>query len=197
MGSDGVTRCWWCGEHEDYIAYHDQEWGRPKKSDRALFEKLCLEGFQSGLSWLTILRKREGFRRAFENFDLEVVAGYTDQDVERLLQDAAIVRHRKKIESTINNAQRAIALIEEWGTLADYFWQYVPDPASRPARIDYDTAMTLTKTPESIAMSKDLKKRSWSFVGPTTAYSFMQSVGIVNDHLEGCAYTEEIENLKD
>ncbi|MCG8367890.1 MAG: DNA-3-methyladenine glycosylase I [Pseudanabaenales cyanobacterium] len=193
IGEDGQTRCWWHGGREDYILYHDCEWGRPVDDDRLLFEKLCLEGFQSGLSWLTILRKREGFRRAFHNFDFERVARFDRADVERLLQDASIVRHRRKIESTINNAQRACELTAEFGSLAAYFWRYEPDDGSRPSRFDYETLMQLSKTQESTALSQDLKKRGWSFVGPTTAYAFMQAMGIVNDHLEGCVIREQVE----
>ena len=193
IGADGQPRCWWHNGHEDYITYHDREWGRPIDDDRVLFEKICLEGFQSGLSWLTILRKREGFRRAFHNFDFGRVARFETPDVERLLQDASIVRHRRKIESTINNAQRACELVEEFGSLAIYFWRYEPDDGSRPNRFDYETLMQLSKTQESTALSKDLKKRGWSFVGPTTAYAFMQAMGLVNDHLEGCIIRDQVE----
>ncbi|MEL6161519.1 MAG: DNA-3-methyladenine glycosylase I [Cyanobacteria bacterium J06554_11] len=195
-GKDRRCRCWWPGDKADYIAYHDNEWGVPVGNDKKLFEKLSLEGFQSGLSWLTILRKRENFRLAFAGFDFTQVAQYTSADVDRLLQDKGIVRHRKKIESVINNAARACELVEEFGSLAAYFWQYEPAPESRPARYDYATLSILAKTSESIAMSKDLKKRGWSFVGPTTAYAFMQSMGIVNDHLEGCEWRSHIEKLR-
>lgn len=183
-GEDNQVRCWWPGKDTDYLTYHDHEWGCPTKSDTRLFEKICLEGFQAGLSWLTILRKRDNFRTAFAQFDFETVARYTETDVERLLQDAGIVRHRRKIESTINNAQRACDLVDEWGSLAAYFWQY--EPTERPSQFDYATLAQLSKTAESTALSKDLKKRGWSFVGPTTAYAFMQAMGLVNDHLEGC-----------
>jgi DNA-3-methyladenine glycosylase I len=192
-GADGRVRCWWPGDKADYLAYHDTEWGVPVANDQRLFEKLCLEGFQSGLSWLTILRKRQNFRAAFANFDFEQVACYTPEDVERLLQDAGIVRHRRKIESVINNAGRASELVAEFGSLAAYFWQYEPADADRPIRADYETLSVLGKTPESMAMSKDLKKRGWSFVGPTTAYAFMQSMGMVNDHVEGCEWRSRIE----
>lgn len=195
-GKDGRCRCWWPGDKADYTAYHDDEWGVPVADDKRLFEKLCLEGFQSGLSWLTILRKRENFRQAFLGFDYKQVAHYTQADVERLLQDKGIVRHRKKIESVINNAQRACELSEAFGSLAAYFWQYEPDDSARPARCDYATLRTITKTAESTAMSKDLKKRGWSFVGPTTAYAFMQSMGMVNDHVEGCEWRSHIEKLR-
>ena len=195
-GDDGKQRCWWYGGLEDYQRYHDTEWGWPVDDDRRLFEKICLEGFQSGLSWLTILRKREGFRAAFANFEFEKVAKFTEQDVNRCLEDTGIVRHRKKIESTINNANRALELKEEFGSLAAYFWSFEPKPENRPARIDFETARTLAKTEESTALSKDLKKRGWSFVGPTTVYAFMQSMGMVNDHLEGCFCRELVEEAR-
>lgn len=188
-GTDGQVRCWWPGDDVEYLAYHDHEWGVPVKDDIKLFEKICLEGFQAGLSWLTILRKRNNFRAAFNQFDFDAIARYTDADVERLLKNAGIVRHRRKIESVINNAQRACELVDEWGSLAAYFWQY--EPAERPIRFDH--AALLSKTPESIALSKDLKKRGWSFVGPTTAYAFMQAMGLVNDHLEGCFIRDSVE----
>ncbi|MEM7795974.1 MAG: DNA-3-methyladenine glycosylase I [Cyanobacteria bacterium P01_C01_bin.118] len=196
IGSDRRVRCWWPGEDAEYLAYHDHEWGRPVKNDQTLFEKICLEGFQSGLSWLTILRKRNNFRSAFDQFRFEQVARYTTTDVERLLQDKGIVRHRRKIESTINNAQRACDLVDEWGSLAAYFWQY--EPTDRPHLCDYATLSQLSKTAESTALSKDLKKRGWSFVGPTTAYAFMQAMGLVDDHLDGCfmrPFIEEQRNL--
>ena len=186
-GADGITRCRWCGSDPFYMAYHDKEWGRPQTGDHRLFEKLCLEGFQSGLSWLTILRKRESFRAAFAGFDFRVLAGWGDADVERLLQDAGIVRHRGKIQSTLNNARRACELPDEAGSLAAWFWRFEPQPHQRPAVIDHPTLRTLGKTPESTALSKELKRRGWSFVGPTTVYAFMQAMGLVNDHLEGCA----------
>ncbi len=195
-GQDGRGRCWWHGGLEDYQRYHDTEWGWPVDDDRRLFEKVCLEGFQSGLSWLTILRKREGFRAAFANFEFERVAKFNDSDVARCLEDSGIVRHRKKIESTINNANRALELQTEFGSLAAYFWSFEPKPEDRPARIDFETARTLGKTAESTALSKDLKKRGWSFVGPTTVYAFMQSMGMVNDHLEGCSCREPVEQAR-
>lgn len=191
IGADKQVRCWWPGEDAEYLAYHDHEWGCPIKDDTRLFEKICLEGFQAGLSWLTILRKRDNFRAAFAHFNFETVARYNKADVERLLQDAGIVRHRRKIESTINNAQRACDLADEWGSLAAYFWQY--EPRERPSPCDYDTLSQVSKTPESIALSKDLKKRGWSFVGPTTAYAFMQAMGLVNDHLDGCCIRQVVE----
>lgn len=192
-GDDGKDRCWWHGGLEDYRRYHDTEWGWPVADDVRLFEKVCLEGFQAGLSWLTILRKREGFRAAFAGFDFEKVARFDESDVERCLADAGIVRHRKKIESTINNAKRAIELKKEFGSLAAYFWRYEPRDEDRPDVLDLTAARALTATPESTAMSKDLKKRGWSFVGPTTIYAFMQSMGMVNDHLEGCCCREPVE----
>lgn len=185
-GEDGHLRCWWHGQHEDYIHYHDNEWGYPVDDDFRLFEKICLEGFQSGLSWLTILRKRENFRAAFHNFDFHRVAKMGPDDMEGLMQDAGIVRHRGKIKSTINNAQRAIELVEEKGSLAHYFWSFEPPSSERPKKMDYETLHQLAQTPFSKALSKDLKKRGWSFVGPTTAYAFMQAMGLVNDHLEDC-----------
>lgn len=193
-GPDGRTRCFWHGNHEDYLHYHDNEWGRPVTSDTRLFEKICLEGFQSGLSWLTILRKRENFRAAFHGFELEKVAAMGEGDIERLLGDAGIVRHQGKIRSTINNAQRAIELCETEGSLARYFWSFEPGPENRPDQLTRDVLMTLGKTPVSTTVSKDLKKRGWSFVGPTTVYAFMQAMGLVNDHLEGCYIREVCEN---
>lgn len=176
-----------------YERYHDEEWGRPVDDDVRLFEKICLEGFQAGLSWITILRKRENFRKVFAGFDFHKVARFNAKDVERLMQDAGIVRNRAKIEATINNAQRCIDVIEEQGSLAAYVWGFEPDPATRPSAIDWDTLVTMTTSPEAKAMSKDLKKRGWSFVGPTTIYAFMQAMGLVNDHLTGCDFREPAE----
>ena len=195
-GVDGCCRCWWCGDKADYVAYHDDEWGVPVDDDHRLFEKICLEGFQSGLSWLTILRKRENFRTAFLGFDFEQVAKFTDTDVERLLQDKGIVRHRRKIASVINNAARACEMKAAFGSLGAYFWQYEPEASARPERCDYATLSQLSKTAQSTAMSKDLKKRGWSFVGPTTAYAFMQAMGMVNDHVEGCEWRSHIEDKR-
>ncbi len=195
-GPDGEIRCWWHGNQADYLLYHDTEWGWPVDDDRRLFEKICLEGFQSGLSWLTILRKRENFRAAFANFEMAAVARFGEDDVARLLQDAGIVRHQGKIRSTINNAKRALELSEEFGTLAAYFWQFEPGPDQRPAVLDHATARTLGKTDVSTAISKDLKKRGWSFVGPTTIYAFMQAMGLVNDHLEGCLCRPKVETAR-
>jgi DNA-3-methyladenine glycosylase I len=186
-GADGVTRCWWPGEDPLYVQYHDDEWGTPVVDDRRLFEKICLEGFQAGLSWLTILRKRPNFREAFADFDVDRVARFGARDVARLLRDEGIVRHRGKIESAINNARRAAAVRDEFGSLAAYFWQWEPEPGSRPRRVTRRALAELAQTPASIALAKDLKRRGWTFVGPTTVYAFMQAMGLVNDHLDGCA----------
>ena len=186
VGADGIARCWWCGDDPLYVAYHDQEWGRPVHDDRALFEKLCLEGFQAGLSWRTILYKRESFRSAFAGFDIARVARFDGRDVARLLRDAGIVRHRGKIESTINNASRALELQNEFGSLDAYFWKWQPDAASRPRRITREVLLTMTTSPTAIALSKDLRKRGWTFVGPTTVYAFLQAMGVVNDHVAAC-----------
>ena len=183
-----VSRCWWCGTDPLYVKYHDKEWGKPVRDDNRLFEKICLEGFQSGLSWLTILRKRENFRRAFSNFDIETVARFKGRDVTRLLKDEGIVRHRGKIESTINNAQRAMELRKQEGSLADYVWRWQPARAARPRRITREVLQGMATTPESIALSKDLRKRGWTFVGPTTVYAFMQATGLVNDHVDDCSF---------
>jgi DNA-3-methyladenine glycosylase I len=185
-------RCWWCGDDELYVAYHDHEWGFPVADDRRLFEKVCLEGFQAGLSWLTILRKREGFREAFANFEFERVAQFGVRDVERLVGNAAIVRHRGKIESTINNARRAQELAFEFGSLAAYFWRWETAPVARPARITRESLALMPTSAESTAMSKDLKQRGWSFVGPTTIYAFMQGMGLVNDHVHACGVRGEV-----
>ncbi|MCJ0762591.1 DNA-3-methyladenine glycosylase I [Variovorax terrae] len=186
----GLARCAWCRATPNYQHYHDHEWGFPVADDRRLFEKLCLEGFQAGLSWLTILNKREAFRHAFAGFEIERVAAFGERDVERLLQDAGIVRHRGKIVSTVNNARRAIELRQEFGSLAAFVWRFEPDPASRPARLTHEAVKAMPASPESAALSKDLKKRGWSFVGPTTMYAFMQAMGMVNDHVEGCSVRE-------
>jgi len=178
-GEDGTVRCWWSGNDPLYVGYHDTEWGFPVTDDVRLYEKLSLEGFQAGLSWLTILRKREHLRSAFAGFDIRRVAGFGETDVARLLNDAGIVRHRGKIEATINNARRTLELIDEYGSLASYVWSYAPDRAVPPIDLPSITA-------ESTAMSKNLKRRGWRFVGPTTVYAFMQAMGLVNDHLAGC-----------
>jgi DNA-3-methyladenine glycosylase I len=188
-----MQRCWWPGEDALYLAYHDDEWGRPVKDDRRLFEKLCLEGFQSGLSWLTILKKREAFRRAFAGFDFEEVARFGPRDVERLLADASIVRHRGKIEASIHNAQRACELVEQEGSLAAYFWRFEPPIEERPARMTREALVAMPTSPTSTRMAKDLKKRGFRFFGPTTAYAFMQAMGIVNDHVEECFAREQVE----
>jgi DNA-3-methyladenine glycosylase I len=192
-GEDGLARCWWQGGLADYQRYHDEEWGHPVTDDRRLFEKLCLEGFQAGLSWLTILRKRENFRRAFDGFDFERIAGYTAADVERLVLDAGIIRHRQKIISTINNAARAIELKQEFGSLAHFFWSFEPRADQRPALVDFKTLSAMPTTEISKALSKDLKKRGWTFVGPTTVYAFMQAMGLVNDHVQGCCVRDVVE----
>jgi len=183
IDDNGVARCGWCGADPQYVAYHDHEWGVPREDDVTLFEKICLEGFQAGLSWLTILRKRDRFREVFHGFEPARVARMTQRDVERLLQDAGIVRHRGKIESTINNAQRCLELLEETGSLHAFVRGFVPGDALPAPKAMKDVAAS---TPHSTALSRDLRKRGWSFVGPTTMYAFMQAVGLVNDHLEGC-----------
>ncbi len=184
---DGVTRCWWGGGDDlAYRAYHDDEWGRPVVDDVRLFEKLSLEGFQAGLSWLTILRKREAFRQAFAGFDFRLLAEWGDRDVERLLTDAGIVRHRGKIQSVLGNATRALELVEAEGSLAAFVWAYEPAPDARPAVMTREALLELAQTDASRALAKELKRRGWTFVGPTTVYAFMQAMGLVNDHLEGC-----------
>jgi DNA-3-methyladenine glycosylase I len=187
-GLDGRWRCAWCRADPTYVAYHDTEWGRPTHDDRALFEKICLEGFQSGLSWLTILRKRDNFRRAFAHFDAARVARYTARDVTRLLADPGIVRHRGKIESTVNNARRCLELTAQFGSLSEYVWRFEPNRSSRPKRLTWTALRQMTTTPESAALSRDLRQHGWTFVGPTTIYAFMQAMGLVNDHLHGCAF---------
>jgi len=189
-GDDGKVRCWWPEHHEDYLKYHDEEWGHHVTDDVRLFEKICLEGFQAGLSWLTILRKRENFRVGFAEFDFKKVAKFGEEDIERLVNDAGIVRHRGKILSTINNANRAMELKKEFGSLYDYFQQYRPE--KRPKQFDDSILSQIMMTEESTVMSKDLKKRGWSFVGPTTCYAFMQAMGLVNDHIEGCFMRSKI-----
>ena len=183
---DGAARCRWCQSSATYRDYHDREWGFPVTDDRRLFEKLCLEGFQAGLSWLTILNKRESFRAGFANFDAEQVARFKEADIARLLGDAGVVRHRGKIESTINNAKRVIELRREFGSLAAYAWSHEPPVRSRPKKMTFAVLLANTTSAESVALSKDLKQRGWSFVGPTTIYAFMQAMGLVNDHLEHC-----------
>jgi DNA-3-methyladenine glycosylase I len=189
-------RCRWCGDHADYQAYHDTEWGFPVDDDQRLFEKLCLEGFQSGLSWLTILRKRENFRRAFADFDHARIARWNERSVARLLRDAGIVRHRGKIEAALANARRALDLEDEFGSLGAFFWSFEPDDSDRPSRFDEQSLMARTQTPESRALAKALKTRGFRFVGPTTAYAFMQSMGIVNDHAEECETRARVERAR-
>jgi DNA-3-methyladenine glycosylase I len=187
--TESRSRCGWAGSDPLYIEYHDKEWGRPVTSDTRLFEKVCLEGFQSGLAWITILRKRENFRKAFAGFDIDTVARMGDADIERVLLDAGIVRHRGKIASTINNANRAQDLQREFGSLAAYFWSFEPDPVKAPIV----AGQIPPYTDVSKAISKDLRKRGWSFVGPTTVYAFMQAMGMVNDHVDGCFCHAEVE----
>ena len=184
--ADGKPRCSWCAATPGYVAYHDDEWGRPVADDVRLFEKLCLEGFQSGLSWLTILKKREAFRKAFRGFEPAAVARFGARDVARLLGDEGIVRHRGKIEAAIANARALLDLVEAEGSLARFVWRFEPPAASRPRRLTPAAALALTETAESKALSKALRQRGFRFVGPTTAYAFMQAMGLVNDHLEGC-----------
>ena len=192
-GPDGVRRCWWGANDPLYVRYHDREWGRPILDDRHLFEHICLEGFQAGLSWITILRKRDNFRKAFADFDLERVARFNTRSVERLLRNAGIIRHRGKIRSAINNARRAIELIDSHGSLAAYLWQYQPRVSPR-RRV---TRATLPVTsPESHAMSRDMKKRGWSFVGPTGLYALMQAIGVINDHVSSCDIRSVIEDRR-
>ncbi len=183
-GEDGVARCWWADSAPEYRAYHDDEWGFPVSDDVRLFEKLSLEGFQAGLSWLTILRKREAFRSAFAGFDFHRVASFDDRDVARLLGDAGIVRHRGKIEAVINNAHQAVELTRSEASLAAYVWRF--EPERRTGGLDRAALAELTWTADSKALAKDLKARGWRFVGPTTVYAFMQAMGLVNDHLDGC-----------
>ena len=184
MAATTTLRCEWAGSHADYVAYHDDEWGRPTVDPNRLFEKICLEGFQSGLSWLTILRKRTAFREAFQNFDIEVVANYGDADVERLLQNAAIIRHRGKIEATINNARRALELLDAEGSMVDWIWSWAVTEAVRHEGPDGPSIPA--QTARSAAFAKELKRRGWRFFGPTTAYAFMQSEGLTNDHVSNC-----------
>jgi DNA-3-methyladenine glycosylase I len=192
----GLRRCAWGASTADYLAYHDREWGFPVLDDRRLFEKLNLEGFQAGLSWLTILRKREAFRAAFDGFDWTRIARYDKRRVGTLMRDAAIVRHRGKIESVVNNARRAFELVDEFGSIAAYVWGFEPAPSSRPRRLTWALLKTMTTCPEAVALSRDLKRRGWTFVGPTTVYSFIQAMGLVNDHLHGCHVREKAERAR-
>jgi len=189
-GPDGKLRCRWCGAAPEFLPYHDEEWGFPVADDRRLFEKLSLEGFQSGLSWRTILAKRENFRAAFHRFDFDRIARFTEGDVERLLQDQGIVRHRGKIEAVVNNAQRARELVGREGSLAAFVWRYEPDPTTLAE------PQTASTSAASIALSKDLKKMGWRFVGPTTVYAFMQAMGLINDHVEDCVIRAEVERAR-
>src|SRR5262245_16684408 len=190
VGPDRRSRCRWCSAAPEFLGQHDTEWGFPVSDDRRLFEKLSLEGFQSGLSWRTILAKRENFRAAFRDFDIDRIARFTERDIERLLEDDGIVRHRGKIEAVVNNAQRARELVKQEGSLAAFIWRYEPD-ATQPAK-----PQTASTSAESIALSKDLKKQGWKFVGPTTVYAFMQAMGLVNDHVEGCVIRAEVERAR-
>ncbi|MGB7342680.1 MAG: DNA-3-methyladenine glycosylase I [Pirellulaceae bacterium] len=190
--SDGVKRCWWCGTDPIYVDYHDQEWGQPVGDDRRLFEKMCLEGFQAGLSWITVLKKRDAFRKHFKDFDIDKVARLKNATVERMLGDPGIIRHRGKIESTINNAGQAIKIQDEFGSLAKFFWQFEPSRSKTLRSRDQIQATTA----ESTALSKELKRRGWSFVGPTTCYALMQAMGMVNDHLKSCDGWQRIEDAR-
>jgi DNA-3-methyladenine glycosylase I len=194
-GADGRVRCWWGASAPEYVGYHDDEWGFPVADDVRLFEKLSLEGFQSGLSWLTILRKREGFRRAFAGFDFERIARFGTRDVARLLADPAIVRNRAKIEAVINNARRTIELVEHEGSMARYVWRFEPQPRAR--LLDRDALRALAQTAESKSLARDLKRRGWRFVGPTTVYAFMQAMGLVNDHIAGCEAGAEAQRARE
>jgi len=186
-GLDGMARCSWCSSAPDFLHYHDTEWGFPVHDDKRLFEKLCLESFQSGLSWRTILSKRDNFRRAFHEFDYDKVALFTEKDIEKLLCDSGIVRHRGKIEAVINNAQRVKELIDKEGSLAAFVWSYEPD--TNQVRVP----QSASTSPESISLAKELKKRGWKFVGPTTVYAFMQAMGLFNDHVEGCVTRDKVD----
>ncbi len=185
-GPDGRPRCWWVRYAPEFVRYHDDEWGYPVSDDRRLFEKMSLESFQSGLSWRTILNKREAFRAAFDGFDFRRIAGYDARDVERLLGDAGIVRHRGKIEATIHNASVALDLVDRYGSLAAFVWRFEPSPSERPATITWEAIRDVAHTPASVTLSKELKRHGWRFFGPITAYAFMQAMGLVNDHQEAC-----------
>ncbi len=191
IGPDGEPRCGWCSAAPEFFEYHDNEWGYPVDDDVRLFEKLCLESFQSGLSWRTILAKRENFRRAFSNFNFYDVAEFNQTDIERLMNDAGIIRHRGKIEAVINNARCAIPLIQEEGSLAAYFWSFEPSNENRAK------PQSTSTSDESVALAKALKKKGWKFVGPTTVYAFMQAMGLINDHVEGCVYRNKVQKIRD
>lgn len=190
MEGDGKPRCRWCAAAPEFLHYHDEEWGFPVADDIRLFEKICLEGFQSGLSWRTILAKRENFRRAFHGFDFNKIAKYSERDITRLLADEGIVRHRGKIEAVINNAKRAREIVEKEGSLAVFLWKYEPlaDKLAEP--------QTASTSAESNALSKDLKKQGWKFVGPTTVYAFMQAMGLINDHVDSCVIRSKVERAR-
>jgi DNA-3-methyladenine glycosylase I len=190
VGLDGKPRCRWCGAAPEFLVYHDSEWGFPVSDDHRLFEKLSLEGFQSGLSWRTILAKRENFRAAFHGFDFEAIARFTARDVARLLKDEGIVRHRGKIEAVINNARRAQELVKREGSLAAFIWRYEPDAKQ------LEKPQTASTSAESLALSKDLKKQGWAFVGPTTVYAFMQAMGLINDHVADCVIRAKVERAR-
>jgi DNA-3-methyladenine glycosylase I len=193
IDESGVTRCLWRSAAPEYPHYHDEEWGRPVADDVLLFEKICLEGFQAGMAWITILRKREHFRAAFDGFDIDTVAAYTEADVERLVSNPGIVRNRSKIVSVINNARRARELIDETGSLAAWLWSFEPTDEERPSVVDLYYWRSNPTSAASVRLSKALKKRGWTFVGPTTVYAFMQAMGLVNDHLTGCICREQID----
>lgn len=196
MGEDGHIRCWWCGKDPFYQLYHDLEWGRPVHDDTKLYEKICLETFQSGLSWLTVLRKRENFRQAFAQFDVHKVAAFAEQDIQRLMADAGIIRNRKKIEAAIGNARAVCNMLDKGETLTYFFWSRLSPPDERPPRITYESMSVLAQTPTSQKISKELKERGFAFVGPVTVYAHMQAMGMVNDHLEGCFVRDEISAIK-
>ncbi|MEW8026927.1 MAG: DNA-3-methyladenine glycosylase I [Candidatus Thiodiazotropha sp.] len=190
QGPDGKARCRWCGTAPEFLAYHDKEWGFPVADDFRLFEKICLEGFQSGLSWRTIFVKRENFRNAFHNFDFNKIAGFTKRDIDRLVKDESIIRHRGKIEAVVNNAKRALETVDSEGSLAAFIWHYEPSPNQL---VEPQTAST---SDAAKVLSKDLKKLGWKFVGPTTVYAFMQAMGLINDHVEECVVRKKVENAR-
>jgi DNA-3-methyladenine glycosylase I len=196
VGADGLPRCWWCVVDPLYERYHDVEWGRPVADDLNIFEKLCLEGFQAGLSWVTILRKRDNFRKAFRSFDVQAVSRFNRRSVDRLMLDPGIVRNRAKIEATIDNARRCIELVDEVGSLAAHVWSFEPGLRSRPASLEWRTLVQLGVSPEARALSKDLKRRGWRFVGPTIVHSAMEPLGLVNDHVEGCSFRLAVEKAR-
>jgi DNA-3-methyladenine glycosylase I len=189
-GPDGKPRCSWCSAAPEFFDYHDKEWGFPVDDDQRLFEKLCLESFQSGLSWRTILAKRENFREAFHHFEFEKIARFNQKDTNRLLKDEGIVRHRGKIEAVINNAKRAEEMVEQEGSLATFFWSYEPDEKTLA------DPQSVSTCDESVALAKELKKRGWKFVGPTTVYAFMQAMGLINDHVNGCVSRSEVDKAR-